>query len=205
MPAPANAQVVYTFDVKAGTPPGMYGTSFLPTGSPNGFAVSFVPGFGGLSSVLASNVLTVELICVAAGTPVQLASGEERAIEDVRRGDAVVDADGRPLRVEAAIALGAPTRRFVSVPRGVLGERALLICRGHPVLLRDGGECPAEAVPGARELELGEARRVYTLVTARRSFVEMAGGALVGTWSRAAWDNFVANDPRARGLRFTTH
>jgi len=127
------------------------------------------------------------------------------AISALRTGDLVFDHRGQLQPLVSNIALGS-SKAFVRIQRGALGSDTpsedLYIRAGHPVLV-GGQELPCEwLVDGQRvdEVELEKPARIYTLCTESRTFVDMQG-VLVGTWSQAAFDNFVAGD-RA-GLRLT--
>jgi len=127
------------------------------------------------------------------------------AISALRAGDLVFDHRGQLQPLISNIAVGN-SKAFVRIQRGALASDTpsadLYIRAGHPVLVA-GKEVDCEKlVDGQRveEVELEKPARIYTLCTESRTFVDMQG-VLVGTWSQAAFDNFVAND-RA-GLRLT--
>ena len=133
--------------------------------------------------------------CVAAGTRVATASGAEVPVEQLRHGDAVLDHRGRPLTVRRVVEFAVPVTDFVRL--GGSDASALLIRRDHPVLDTAGRERPCQEHDGAEEVTLEQPRRVYTLVTQDRAYVEMQGGHrvattsrrghFVATWSEAAW------------------
>jgi len=156
-----------------------------------------------------SDVTITAMICVAEGTLVALADGRQMPIELLREGHLLVDHAGRPTRLTAAIRVDAPTTSLIQLEQGSLGREVpsapLLIRPGHPLLVA-GKEVLPEALldlPGVAQVQLEKPVHVYTLLTEQRSFVDMQG-ALVGTWSEAAWQNFVESDSRSAHLHWST-
>lgn len=129
--------------------------------------------------------------CVAQGTKVRLQNSERKLIEDLREGDIL--AGNIPL--QAMIRFTTPARNFVRIP-GVKNSEALLIRRGHPMLM-DGKEVLPEALIGQMGIEEISTERpvtIYTLVTDKKKFVEMQDGLFVATWSKGSWENKVTEN-----------
>jgi hypothetical protein len=135
---------------------------------------------------------STEPCCVAAGTKVLMENGSLKPIEQVRRGDVVRDFANRPVKVIENSCAAVPCTEFVQVmPGATVGNReALLIRRGHPMLVR-GQEVECQMLTTnpsvARKIVLDREVPVYTLVTDRRTFVNMQQGACVATWGADSW------------------
>ena len=117
--------------------------------------------------------------CVAKGTRVRTADGTSKRIENLTLDDSLFDCQNQPVSLTRIVKFDIPTREFIQ-----LGK--LKICRDHPILDADGLERPCQAAEGAEPIKLDEAMPVYTLVTARKTYVEM-DEQLVGTWSERDW------------------
>jgi hypothetical protein len=156
-----------------------------------------------------SDVTITAMVCVAEGTLVALADGSKLPIEQLRPGHLLVNHAGRTTRLSAAIRVEQPTTSLIQLDQGSLGlevpSAPLRIRPGHPLLVA-GKEVLPEALldlPGVAQVQLEKPVHVYTLLTEQRSFVEMQG-ALVGTWSEAAWQNFIESDSRSAHLHWST-
>jgi hypothetical protein len=140
-------------------------------------------------------------ICVHESTRVATPSGE-LAISEIRAGDRVLDVRGNAIPVLANVNSGS-MRDFVRVKRGVHGATAdLMIRQGHPILIDRCREVPCEALidgSAVDQIELAEPARLFTLVTARRTFVAMQGSVFVATWSAAD----LRAEELSRGLTFS--
>jgi len=162
----------------------------------------------GLPVFLNSNsVDIIAMICVAKGTLVALADGSKLPIEQLRAGQLLLDQAGRPVRLSAAIRVEQPTTSLIQLEQGSLGRDVpsvpLRIRPGHPLLIAGNEILPENLLhlPGVAQVQLEKPVHVYTLLTEQRSFVDMQG-AFVGTWSEAAWQNFVDNDEHSAHLRW---
>ena len=157
------------------------------------------------SGVAAGKVIITPVVCpcIAEGTLVTLASGEQVPIESLRSGAQVVNSRGAPVRVEQLIKFSAPSKRFVRIAAGALGQNEpssnLLIREGHPLLIGGQELLPEQLLDmrGVERVQLDSALYYYTLVTEQCCFVAMQG-LLVGTWSVAGWENAVQNDAAFR-------
>jgi len=153
--------------------------------------------------------ITAAMVCVAEGTLVALADGRQMPIEQLRPGHLLVNHTGRPVRLSAAIRVEQQTTSLIQLEQGSLGadvpSAPLRIRHGHPLLVAGKEVLPENLLqqPGVAQVQLEKPVHVYTLLTEQRSFVEMQG-ALVGTWSEAAWQNFVDNDERSARMRWST-
>lgn len=139
------------------------------------------------------------LLCIHADTLVNTYTGI-KPISELAPGDLVIDQTGQFVPLTALRKAGSTTR-FVQIKAGSLGANVptkdLLLTRGHPVLLR-GQEVECQHLingTSISEVQLAKSVDLYTLVTERRSFVQLQG-VLVGSWSSDAFDNLIANDPR---------
>jgi hypothetical protein len=178
------------------------GGTFPPNGSWN-FAMSFVIK-NGVSLVPGQNITSssdqyppVIQPCLAQGTLVQVIRGgirTELPIEQLRSGDQLCTASGRQIPLLQNVRLPDPSTRFVCIERSALGHKVpsmpVMIRRGHPLLI-GGREVMSEqlleiAPMGVRQVELDQAKPIYTLVTENRAFVNMSG-LFVATWSAEAW------------------
>jgi len=146
--------------------------------------------------------------CVAEGTLVELANGYNLAIEKLRPGHLLRDHNGRTVRLNACIRIDQPVSTLIELESGSLARSSpcvpLRIRQGHPLLIKGKEVLPEEllGVPGVKEVRLPRPVHVYTLLTERRTFVQMQGVS-VGTWSEMAWQNFADNDSRSTGMRWT--
>jgi hypothetical protein len=144
--------------------------------------------FLGNTGIMNPQAMTVvENICLAADTKIQLASGQQKAIADIREGDVVVDFKGRPTVVERNVMTGH-ARQFVRIPKNAFGENqpseTLLIRRGHPLLI-NYHQVPGEALIGQfgiDDVKLDKDVAIFTLVTIQQTFIQMSNIS-IGTWS----------------------
>ena len=137
--------------------------------------------------------------CVHEDTLVALANRTHVPISSIKAGDLVLDYRNQPVKVISNVCCGKQGQ-FVCLTGTILNCASdLLICSGHPLLL-NGQEVECQNVRGGRVTQLDVKARVFTLVTERKTFVDMNQGAHVGTWSKAALENFVENDTFGRQL-----
>jgi len=146
---------------------------------------------------IALDKLCTLAICVHGDTLVSTPRGQ-LPIAQIEPGDIVFDAQGREQVVQRRLNNGKAVR-FISIKEGALGPNVpsgdLLLTPGHPVLI-NGREIECQNLVDdshITEVKLGKAAPVYNLCTVRRTFVSMQG-CLVGTWSEAAYENFIEND-----------
>lgn len=138
--------------------------------------------------------------CVHEDTLVTLANHTQVPICSIKAGDLVLDHRNQPVKVVNNVCCGKQGQ-FVCLPASILNCVAdLLICSGHPLLL-NGQEVECQHIGGGNETALECKIRVFTLVTERKTFVNMNQGAYVGTWSEAALENFIENDAFGKQLR----
>lgn len=199
VPTPSSSAIVhilYNYDTT--TIGGPFG---IPFNSPADFQVVF--NFGSVSFSF-SNSQTITAICVAENTLVKMAERElVKRVQELCAGDRLLNDHGQAVPLLYAVKVGAKSKSFVQIPQHRFGEQApereLLISQGHPILV-DGFSVLPESCCDTMELEQG--KDIYTLITPQREFVNMQG-VHVATWSQSAWENFVANDPRARNMPWT--
>jgi hypothetical protein len=156
---------------------------------------------GGFSTDGGSEPITIDpALCVAASTRVNLASGQSKRIEDLRAGDLLIGEQGEVVPLVKLIRMRAPATRFQRLEANQIKpgcpSNDLLICQGHPIKIGDKVLLPERV---SHEVMLDQPVSIFTLMTAKRTFVEMEG-LLVATWSEDAWKNFLENDPHAASL-----
>lgn len=141
-------------------------------------------------------------LCVSEGTLVN-SDKQMIRIENLKAGCFVKSSKGKRMKIIDIVENGR-SKNFVCISKNAFGEdrpyQDLLIKSGHPVLI-DGKEIPCEELineKNVREIEIGDVKRIFTLVTRKRSFVEM-NGIFVGTWSKEDFENFCEKQP---GFRF---
>lgn len=146
-------------------------------------------------------------VCVAESTRLMTNSGE-KSISEIHSGDLVVDCHGQWVPVVKNARIPA-WDSFVVIPKDVIREgvpsQELRIRSGHAVLI-DGKEVLCEELLGQSRSGCGKVALVtnaktrvyvYTLITEKRTFIEMQG-MNVGTWGVDAWENFRQNDFSAK-------
>jgi len=113
----------------------------------------------------------------------------------------VIDHCGRATAVRSNVCTGS-CASYVCIKEGAFGAKQdLLIRPGHPLLI-DGKEVPCEQLidgVAVEEVTLERSGKLFTLVTERRTFVEMQG-LQVGTWSEDGFATFLENDPAGQRL-----
>lgn len=166
---------------------------------PNGVTYFVTNGDGNQEDLWPSQtVFQDDPCCVAEGTLVECPKEIRKPINELRGGDLVVDHKGQSLPVRQLVRFDIPTCNFIQMEKGSVGPNRpssnLKIRPGHPILV-DGREIVPEdllCMPSVNEIQLDKPVYVYTLITDRRTFVNMQG-AMVGTWSESSWENYVEN------------
>lgn len=168
------------------------------------------PSTNDLDVLLCCSILSsADSICVKEDTLVLTLEGQKR-ITEITQGDLVQNERSEWIPVQCCVEISSHSD-FVVIPKGVLGQSSvsndavpsqdLYIRSGHPILI-NGYEVDCAQLVGTtrfgcdpvRQNLPGKGRvRVYTLVTEERYFVNMQG-VLVGTWGRAAWENYRLNE-----------
>ncbi len=183
-----------TTDFFAGLPAWNNGSQWSTQASPFKTYIGSTPGF----SSSTQNLLLSDALCVAEGSRVRLANGQNLPIEELRPGDLILGENDEAVPVVKLIKLAMPLTNFFQLENEDTQER-LLICRGHPILI-DGREVLPQKI--GKEVILSKPKSIYTFITPSRQFVQIEG-FLVGTWSQLSWDNFLSNDPRGAQLRYS--
>lgn len=135
--------------------------------------------------------------------------GQTLTLDTVNPFTKLLDPDSNIVDITHLIRFKSQTNNFISIPPHSLGlncpNREILVLKGHPLLLsKETPEILAEELIGhanIRIVGLSHQEYIYTLVTPRRTFVNM-NGIFVGTWSEAAWDNYTANTMTLRTWEF---
>ncbi len=120
-------------------------------------------------------------------TLVKTPSGD-RKISQIRKGDQVIDLDGKPLTVNFNIKCGF-TNHFIKLPKNLLGRNKPVsdtyMVKGHPIQV-DGNEIQPSELEGTRSVQTKEWDHVYSLCTDERTFFK-ANGLLVCTYAEKEW------------------
>lgn len=137
-------------------------------------------------------------ICLAKNSLVKICNDHWIPIQQVVPGMSLSNQNGQACQVQALIKMEFPISKIVQIPTE--HSLPLLISPGHPILYK-GKEIQPENHPDAQLISLSKPRKIYTIITERRSFINVQG-IYVATWSKAGWDNFVANDRRGQLQRY---
>lgn len=140
----------------------------------------------------------VNQICIAKDSLVQIFDNQWIPIQKLIPGVLLSDQNGTACPVEELIEMEYPISSVVQIPTNYC--LPLLLSPGHPILL-GGKEILPENHPDAQLISLSKPCKIYTIITDRRSFINVQG-IYVATWSKAGWDNFVANDRRGQLQRY---
>lgn len=157
-----------------------------------------IPGGFGATGIAAPLAQAFErpCCCVHEDTQLRLVNGKVISISELKAGEQLFDYQGRPVEILHNVCTGRRSR-FVRLPSdGPSGE--LLIQSGHPVLSH-GREVECQFLDDAVVVDLEQKKRVFTLITQERTFVNILG-VMVATWSKEGFENFVGNDITGRNL-----
>ncbi len=116
---------------------------------------------------------------------------------EIKSGDRVFTGPTDSIVVHRNIRFMVPSVEFIHLP----GQpKNLLIKANHPIF-EDGQEILASQSKDCQRIKLSKPKKICTLITAKREFVDMSG-IQVATWSEAAFRNFIEHDKNGQNLRF---
>lgn len=140
---------------------------------------------------------STEPCCVSEECPVATQRGWIRA-GDVRSGDRVFVNSTDSVVVHHNVQFTVPAIEFIEIK----SEPANLLIKGNHPILENGHEVLAQDCKNATLVRLASPKRICTIVTENREFVNIAG-QMVATWSEAAFQNFVQHDQKGQNLGFS--
>lgn len=154
------------------------------------------PNLGGLQTANGYVRITPQSeVCIAEGSVVTLLNGVKTCIENLRPGYLIKDSRGNDVQVEKVVAFKIPSRQFVLVEKGCLGQQKptsdLLIRPGHPILIGGKEVLPESLIGNVYGVSFATLERplhYFTVVTQKRLFVDIQG-IPVATWGNQSWAN----------------
>lgn len=116
---------------------------------------------------------------------------------EIKSGDRVFTGPTDSIVVHKNIRFMIPSVDFIELP----GQpKNLLIKANHPIF-EDGQEILASNSKDCQIVKLSKPKKICTLITEKREFVDMSG-IQVATWSESAFRNFIEHDKNGQNLRF---